>query len=351
MNYDVVVATRNRSEALRIGIPLILNQSRAPKKLIVVDASDDHGLVNRTVTELTADSPAKMEIIHSQPNSAEQRNIGLRYVESPIVMFPDDDSLWWPGVAEGVMRVYERDIHEDIGGVCAAVSKEPPPGILELVHSSYQKTKPDVFRQHMEQLRQKIDDKLIRCPHPMRVHGRSRWAVRPAPGWLPQEKAVLTEYMGGFRMSFRTELIRSRGFDEDLGAHVGWAAYEDAELSFYVMQERLVVGTHNARVYHHKFPQMRDRGFRVGFINWFNCAYVVCRYAPKGSLARRAVKRYGIFKMLQYLLAVHSQYGRERFRGHWTALRWMRTLLRASHSELRRHYLEISEQVLGIAQG
>ena len=41
LDFDVVIATRNRPQALELSIPLILGQSRQPKKLIVIDSSDD----------------------------------------------------------------------------------------------------------------------------------------------------------------------------------------------------------------------------------------------------------------------------------------------------------------------
>ena len=34
------------------------------------------------------------------PSSSRQRNIGLRHVVAPIVMFPDDNSMWFSGLCE-----------------------------------------------------------------------------------------------------------------------------------------------------------------------------------------------------------------------------------------------------------
>jgi hypothetical protein len=50
----VVIATRNRPEALALTIPLILGQSRQPEKLIVIDSSNDHGPVADVVARVTA---------------------------------------------------------------------------------------------------------------------------------------------------------------------------------------------------------------------------------------------------------------------------------------------------------
>lgn len=344
LSYDVVIATKNRIEALKISIPLILNQSHAPAKLIIVDASDNYETVNRTVTEVMADSPVKLEIMNSEPNSAQQRNIGLKYVESPVVMFPDDDSLWWPGVAEAIMRIYERDENQDIIGVAADLAKSPPPQ-AQLINSEKRMLLKDRFRQKILGFRHKLNCKI--GSDPMYILGRSFWEGRNIPGWLINENASLTEYMAGCRMSFRTDGIRSvGGFDQDLGAFVGWAAYEDAAASYAVMSKKVLVTAHNAKVCHYTFPSQRGGGFELGFINQFNRAYIICRYSPHGSASRRALKRFGCYKALQYLSSVYGQFGRGRLWGHIQALRAMKVLLESPPECLRDYYLELCQKNL-----
>ena len=339
MNYDVVIATRNRPEALKVSIPLILNQNRAPRKLVIVDSSDDCERVNRTVTKIMADSPVKLEITNSEANSAQQRNIGLKYVESPVVMFPDDDSLWWPGVAEAIMRIYERDENGDIGGVSADLIKLCPPQAHLEINSENKMLFKDRLRQRISGLRHILNCRI--CSDPMYILGQSFWKNSDVPGWMVDENASLTEYMAGCRMSFRTDAIRSvGGFDQDLGAFVGWAAYEDAAASFAVMSRRALVTAHNAKVCHYTFPSQRGGGFELGFINQFNRAYVICRYSPPCSTARRALKKFGHYKALQYLLGIKNRFGRDRIRGHLKALRAMKVLLESPPECLRDRYLE-----------
>ena len=45
LGFDIVLATRNRPEALALSIPLMLSQSRQPGRLIVIDSSNDHAPV------------------------------------------------------------------------------------------------------------------------------------------------------------------------------------------------------------------------------------------------------------------------------------------------------------------
>lgn len=344
MDYDVVIATRNRPEALKLSIPLILTQERPPKKLIIVDASDDHQLICKTVKEALGACPVELVILNSQPNSARQRNIGLKYVESPIVMFPDDDSLWWPGVAEAIMRIYERDKNGVIGGVCAAMATQRNPEMHRVEEAGYKMRLSDRVRRQIGQ----AYNRFTRFCYldPLWLHGRSRLGVQPAPEWLSEENAVLVEHMGGYRMSFRTHVFEERGFDEDLGAYVGYAKCEDTEFCFYVMRKKLLVGARNAKVFHYKFPSRRGAGFKLGFISQLNPAYIVCKHSPKGSIARRAIRPYSVYRLMQYMLGIHTQFGRELVRGMLLATCQIKELLQSPPNCLRECYLKLCKQAL-----
>ncbi|MCK4913149.1 MAG: glycosyltransferase [Planctomycetes bacterium] len=347
MDYDVVILTVNRPEVLKVSIPLILSQNRIPVRLIIVDASEDHSRTHASVIEAVGSCPIDLKILHSPGSSITlARNIGLEHVISPVVMYPDDDALWWPGVAEAIMRIYERDEEGDIGGVCGRETMEPPPEVHLAKHGGNKMRISDRIRQRIERVRHKFDNRF--CPDPLWVYGKSRWNVRPVPGWLSNENAKLVEYMGGTRMSFRTKILREfGGFDEDLGRFIGWASCEDADASFKILQKYLIVGAHNAEVFHYKAPARRAGGFKLGFIILFNRAYVISHYAQQGSVERRAVKRFGAYKLLLYMLVVHTAFGRERVRGTFRALQLMDKLLEARPEQLRQRYLELCQQNIG----
>ena len=138
MQYDCVIATKNRLDALRMSIPLILKQDVLPGRLIVIDASDDHDSVNTEVHEITERLGFQNTIVAKSDasNSARQRNIGLQFVEAPVVMFPDDDSMWYSGFATNVMKIYEADVRRQVGGVSGVGVPAPPP---ELAQPTYKK--------------------------------------------------------------------------------------------------------------------------------------------------------------------------------------------------------------------
>lgn len=132
LDFDIVLPTRNRQSVLPLSIPLMLAQSREPKRFIVVDASDNHDEVRRIVERLfeQSNSGVDLQILRAEAGSSYQRNVGLREVKSPVVFLPDDDSLWFPGTTDAIMRIYERDVEGAIGCVVPGVSGVHPPGVF-----------------------------------------------------------------------------------------------------------------------------------------------------------------------------------------------------------------------------
>jgi len=348
MLYDVVIPTKNRPEALKLSIPLILGQSIPPKKLIIIDCSDDHQFIRKTVCNILDDSGVELIIEHSQPNLPQQRNIGLQHVESPIVFFPDDDSLWWPGTAEAILRVYQRDRDCQIGGVCPTWATEPPPDAGLSEDGQYQMTPIDRVKQKLGGWRHRLETFI--CPNPMYVQGRTAWSKLSVPEWLDEVNAVPIEYMNGLCMTFRTEVICKYNFDADLGSYVGWAPCEDVAASFAVIQGLPVVRARDAMVCHYTFPSKRAGGFRAGFITQLNRTYVLSRYAATDSPARKALRRFSRYKAFQYALGCHSRYGRERLLGHIKAMSSTKKLLKLPKEVLRDSYLALSQQFLDSKQ-
>jgi glycosyltransferase involved in cell wall biosynthesis len=342
LKLDVVIATRNRRDALELSIPLLLSQSRKPERLIVVDSSDDPEAIESVVRPLADQSPVPIELIRSSPGSALQRNVGLSRVSSDVVFFPDDDSLVSPNALEALMRIYELDAEGVIGGVCTAEARRPPETMMERAITAYRMSLFDRFKLKIGTQHRALEAKLM--PSPFILHGQSCWNVRPAPSWLERENAVLVEWMTGFRMSFRTQVIRRSGFDETLGRY---ALFEDVDASFSVMKDHLVVGTHNAQTFHHKAPGRRDSGRTLGVSQILNRAYVTCRHAAPGSAARAQLTPYSRYKVAQYAVGATSRFGRDKFIGASRAVRYIPELLRSPSSELRGKFLELRDHCLG----
>jgi GT2 family glycosyltransferase len=358
LDFDVVIATRNRPEALALSIPLILGQSRQPKKLIVIDSSDDHPAVAETVARAVAAARREsgwkgtLVVEHSGRGAAYQRNRGVAHAESEVVFLPDDDSLFHPGTSEAIMRAYELDTEGRIAGVCAADALDPPPGVLE--GARY-----DVSSAHRREARRvrhqnRVERRFQELNPMLYLGGLLRARAEPLP-WFGAENCVLVEYMTGYRMSFRTAVIRANPFDETLRLY---GLVEDPDASFAAMRHGCLVGARNARIYHHKFPSGRGDPFRLGVVGVLNRAYVVLKHVHDAGLspaeaarARRLVLRFGRLKALTCLPRLHRQEARDELRGVLAALGGVRTMLRTPREDLPRVFTEIHERIAARRSG
>ncbi|MEM9969502.1 MAG: glycosyltransferase family 2 protein, partial [Pseudomonadota bacterium] len=246
LSYDLVIATRNRAEALSLSLPLIIDQSVPPRRLIVVDSSDDPAPAAAAVAAATSGWGGEVRLHHVAPGLTRQRNIGLGEVTAPIVFFFDDDALVHPGAAEDILSVYARDTDKQIAGVAAAEAKVPPGGSLP----DQAWCMSDTHRKEARRrgLRHRLERRLTALK-PSIFLGATLNSRHEVPAWLDAFDAVPVEYMTGFRMTFRTAAIRAAGFDETL---LGYGLDEDIDASFSAMASGLVVAARRARVYHHR---------------------------------------------------------------------------------------------------
>lgn len=344
LSFDVVIATCNRPQALALSIPLILAQSRLPERLIVIDSSDDHAPVAAMVAQTTVGWPGQVIVEQAARGLPYQRNRGLTHVQADVVIFPDDDSLFHPGTSEAILEAYERDTTCAVAGVCAAPVNYPPSGTLP--EGTYAMTAAHRRDAKNQRLRNRIE-KMFSHAKPVLYLGqvlRAHQIMRqPLPAWLVRPDYSLVEYMTGFRMSFRTALIKEVGFDSAMS---GYALSEDVDASLAVARQGLLVGALQARVYHHRFPGGRPDPYVWGVITVLNRAYVVLKHAADGGLsepeARAARSRLVWFMRLKLLTtvpaALRSPAGRARFRGAWDAAKEARGMLDLPQAELSAVY-------------
>jgi glycosyltransferase involved in cell wall biosynthesis len=348
LSFDIVIATRNRPEALALSIPLMLDQSRQPGKLIVIDSSDDHAPVAQAVARVTAGWDGEVIVEHAAQGSAVQRNIGLAHVTADVVILPDDDSLFHPGASQAIMEVYERDTEGVISGVCAVPDLMPPAGVLP--EASYRMTKTHQREARSQRLRSRLDKRLSHL-NPAKFVGHALMARQNWPDWVGTYEVPVVEYMTGFRMSFRTDRIRAVGFDETLS---GYALNEDIDASLAVAHNGLLVGARPARIYHHRFPGGRPEPYRSSAIGILNPVYVISKHLGASLLTeaeRGEVRaRLRTFLRLQLLAAVPAVFrsgGGKRLRGALAAYREGFRLLSVPPAELSAAY-RAAERRMGL---
>lgn len=343
LNYDIIIATRNRLSVLKTSLPLFINQTRKAKSIIIVDSSDDHIRV-KTVCESICNNfntDIKLTIVQSRCGAAFQRNLGLKYSDADIIFFPDDDSLWYPDYTENVLMIYEIDSCEKIGGVQGNSVKSPPPGVFKTNFRPHSVSLKDKISLHLGSANKTLNWKLFEDP--LFIEGQSRHMLLPMPENILNDVAIPSAPMTGFAMSFRSNMIKKYRFDEDLGVY---SLFEDRDASLSVMGEKMVFIALNAKVYHYRVPGPRSHGKEWGVMHILNRAYVVCKHSTPASKPRKALKAYLLYKIFRYLLQTNNSNGYQRLYGSIKAYFQVVKLLRATKKDLPSVYLAAKKECL-----
>jgi GT2 family glycosyltransferase len=336
LQYECVICTRNRPDALRMSIPRLLTQTRLPQRVIVADASDDKAAIRAAVEDASAGSPIEVLLIDCERGSSVQRNEGLRLVEAPIVFFPDDDALCDPDYAERILAIYERDHEGLVGGVTGVPRARAPreDGAFEPVRMSAAGRLRQLITTPRSRLERRIlHDSLAGVGWEL----KARWV---APDWLPEVDGQLNAWVRGFRMTFRTDAVRHvGGFDETMRAY---ATFEDLHAGFAVAESHLIVQANAAKIFHLETPGGRGSGFIRGVTNIANRAYVVACHTDPGSPHRRHTLKYAAYRCTLYGLgSLWSPYHRQSLRGALSALHRLRPLLSAPREHAAPAYVAL----------
>lgn len=343
LDYAIVVATRNRLSMLRASVPLFLDQSRPPARIVIVDHSDDHGAVAAWRAEMARTTTIPIELVHAdRANSAHQRNLGIMRVSEPVTMLPDDDTLWFPDTAERMMAVYERDPAGLIGGVTGfttgqspLVRDDTPPKAQSLVH-----------RPAIERWRTRIEEYFAPKPHDL--YGRLRIdALLPAARKRDLEDLLFVETMPGWRMSYRTAPVRRASFDATLGSRAGYALFEDTDTALRVQKAGfLLAAAPGARLMHNVAPGKRTGGVAYGLSSILNYAYMCRKVFGDTPPGRRSVERFLRYKLLLYRLRRRTPHDRAIARGAAAAFARFDRLWQTPDDRLAETYGTIWDEVM-----
>ncbi len=349
MKYDVVVATKDRFDVLQVSLVLILEQTKSPSQLIVVDSSVAKSVASQVAglcESLNNTYHTPIKYIRSPVQSITyQRNLGLKSVDAELVMFPDDDSLWYPQTAENLTKVYQQDVEGLIGGVsCVPVNRSP----LDENKLSHPINRKALFRSKLLPLRNKIEDTF--WPNPLFSFAQQQYQKRKLPQCIDNDMVRLIPSISGYCMGFRTKVIRQVGFDEVLGYKVGYCFHEDRLASAAIINKGyLLVGAHLAPVFHHVNSDKRAGGFHYGFSNIFNYIYICVKETPNTPHYRRRVLRFLTYKLFLFSCRKGNQYHIDIYTGAKTAFNTGMALFDCtSTQELESTFRAICDEHLGV---
>lgn len=128
--FSVIIPTRNRWDTLWRTLRSIAEQSVWPGEIIVVDASDENGIIEQDLNFLTLRGITYVRIKAETKGAAVQRSEGLQVARFDLVCFMDDDILLQPDCLKnlygGITSI------ELAGGVNALITNQQyvSPGFL-----------------------------------------------------------------------------------------------------------------------------------------------------------------------------------------------------------------------------
>jgi GT2 family glycosyltransferase len=126
--YSIVIATCGRPAELAVTLRDVAAQTRRPSRVIVVDATPPPGC--REVAAPRADGLPVLYQAAEAASAANQRNAGAGQVETPLVVFLDDDVRLPPDLFEKLCAPFDADPEGRIGGVAGRIEgmSHRPPG-------------------------------------------------------------------------------------------------------------------------------------------------------------------------------------------------------------------------------
>jgi GT2 family glycosyltransferase len=231
--YSAVMPTKDRPEAVGDAVRVLLGQSRLPDRIVVVDASARPYEVPEELDALAVRLAVEVVVVASRPSTSAQRNVGAREVETPVVLFLDDDVRIPPDYAETLLARWEAAGLEALGGVAGTPAVVPRQGpvsraLRRLLMLNYVDPSGEAMT--------------------LRRSGNVRYVPEP-------RGAVRVPALGAGATAYRTDLVRAHPFDERFE---GYAPGEDLEMAFRVGRAAPILQTPEVRWTHLWDPRERD---------------------------------------------------------------------------------------------
>jgi hypothetical protein len=125
LSYTAVVPTKDRQDDADATVEVLLGQSRLPDRIVISDASGAPYEPRPDLTERARRLRVDLVVLRSPPSVHVQRNLGVRQVETPIVLFLDDDVRIPPSYAEALLARWEIHELEGLGGIQGTPAEVP----------------------------------------------------------------------------------------------------------------------------------------------------------------------------------------------------------------------------------
>lgn len=346
LNWGLLIATKDRLEALKKCVQLALAQTRMPTEIIVIDASADWEAHAQEIGSIVAEYP-KVRFVYDKgvmPSLSVQRNQAIDYAQADICFMIDDDSFLYPNCAERIMEIYEADTGGCVAGVQTAQSEVMP----------------------NMQIKDNSRNDIINVGGLMHRPGWKRWVLRnillvgkqqffipyddmfpdqPLPESVKHLEVTTSSLFDGFRMTYRREVIAATRFDPLLRYY---CPGEDLDASYRVSRQGALLTARQALVYHHTSATGRMNRYQVKLLTWLNQAMLLHCHSTDPRRGRRRYNGLMARRIFAELIkdCAAGRLGAPQTRATITAWRLSRRIFRLSLKELEKLYPELQGNIV-----
>lgn len=352
LGWGLLIATKDRLDALEVCVGQALAQTRPPQEIIVVDASADWETHRDRIAGIVSAHP-QMRFVYMAavlPSLTVQRNQALDVAQAAIVFMIDDDSFLYSDCAARIMALYEADTDGVVGGIQATLSEDLPPGtaLSQARKATGGGGTPSKVRrkglfEHVGYLLRRhvflmgMADLFI--PYgPGLIH-------RPLPQNMAPEQVRATTLFHGCRMTYRRHVIAQSRFDDLLRYY---CPGEDLDASYRVSLTHHLLTARQAQLHHYTVSAGRIDRYRTTVLSVVNQAVLVARYGQDKARVRRAYFRLQRRRLLAEFLkdALSRRFSFPQLRGILAARPLARQAFSMSEAELSAWYPDMQEKIL-----
>ena len=227
-DLSIVIPTCNRKKSLKAVLDSILEQTKLPKEVIIVDDGDDFKArdLTKKLHKYLLDKGIMIEYLrNSGPKStAICRNIGAMHANGEIILFLDDDIILDKEYIEKILEIYKT--YPKAVGVQGLVMNVPMSSkLLNILGKIF-------FGNHLERSQCRI------LP--------SGCTTYPYP---ELSKVINCQWFSGCNQSYRREIFKIQRFDENLKR---LSSGEDMDFSYNIFKKypNSLYLTPNAKLLH-----------------------------------------------------------------------------------------------------
>jgi GT2 family glycosyltransferase len=230
--YSAVIATKDRQDDAATAVGVLLDQTRLPERIVVVDASTPPFVASPALADRATRLGVDLVVLGHAPSFPAQLNLGVGRIETPVVLFLDDDVRIPSNYAEVLLRRWEAGGLEAFGGMQGTPAVVPRQGTVERV----------LRRLTMLSYADPAGEAMT-----LRRSGKIRFAPEP-------RSAVHVPVLGSGATAYRTDLVLAHAFDERFP---GYTPGVDLEMAFRVAADAPLVQTPDVQWTHLWHPRER----------------------------------------------------------------------------------------------